>query len=183
MSQYEVHNATDNQTYVDVKESHEKSVLYYSLLITSSTVLTLAQSFVLFYFTTKASIQLHKTTFSKVIVAPMDFFDLHLSGNVLNRFSKDIGLIDEMLPFIMFEVLRVTSTVPFVNLTFFSGKIFSYLQCTFILGGVVLVISLVQPVFIGVALGFGLVLYILKVFYQPTSRSIKRLENASKVLF
>jgi ATP-binding cassette subfamily C (CFTR/MRP) protein 4 len=41
---------------------------------------------------------MHDNMFTKVLRTPMIFFDTNPVGRVLNRFSKDIGLVDELLP-------------------------------------------------------------------------------------
>ena len=45
--------------------------------------------------------------FFKVLRAPMAFFDGPV-GRVLNRFSKDLGITDETLPYIAQDVLAVS---------------------------------------------------------------------------
>lgn len=158
LASFEAQNQTENSTYIELKEADSNSLMYYSILISLTTIFMLAQSFSHFYFTTKASIKLHKKAFGKVIQAAMEFFDLHLAGNIVNRFSKDIGLIDEFLPFVIFECIRVS----------------------FILIGVVFVISIVNPYFIILSVVTLVLLYLMKVLYLPTGRSLKRLDNATR---
>ena len=50
---------------------------------------------------------LHDDMFFKVLRAPMTFFDGPV-GRVLNRFSKDLGITDETLPYIAQDVLAVS---------------------------------------------------------------------------
>ena len=54
-----------------------------------------------------ASRTLHDDMFFKVLRAPMTFFDGPV-GRVLNRFSKDLGITDETLPYIAQDVLAVS---------------------------------------------------------------------------
>lgn len=44
----------------------------------------------------RASKVLHNKMFSSILGATMRFFDTNPSGRILNRFSKDMGAIDEM---------------------------------------------------------------------------------------
>lgn len=45
-----------------------------------------------------SSLELHNLIFSRVIKSPMHFFDMTPVGRILNRFSKDIDTIDNVLP-------------------------------------------------------------------------------------
>lgn len=55
----------------------------------------------------KASKNLHSTVFSKIILSSMYFFNTNPSGRILNRFSKDMGIIDEALPISLADALQV----------------------------------------------------------------------------
>lgn len=54
-----------------------------------------------------ASKVLHDKMFANILRAPMRFFDTNASGRILNRFSKDMGAIDELLPRGMMEAIQV----------------------------------------------------------------------------
>lgn len=74
----------------------------------AATGLSLIKAIGFFGFNRNACINLHKSMISKIINAKMTFFDSHLIGNVLNRFSKDLCTIDEHLSFVMSECFEVT---------------------------------------------------------------------------
>lgn len=80
----------------------------------------------------------------------------HFLGRILNRFSKDLGAVDERLPFVYVESIQIFSTL--------IGVIVQ-----------VLIINwwLLLPVFI-------MVFFYLKIneMYLATAQSIKRLESA-----
>lgn len=56
------------------------------------------KDFLSFNLTMKASKNLHFQMFHSILQAPMKFFDVNSKGEILNRFSKDMGEIDEILP-------------------------------------------------------------------------------------
>ena len=57
---------------------------------------------------TRASVQLHDHIFSRLLRAPMSFFELNPTGCILNRFAKDIGSIDEFIPIIFSNLISVS---------------------------------------------------------------------------
>lgn len=79
----------------------------------------------------------------------------------MNRFSKDMGAIDELLPAAMIDCLQIGLT----------------------LLGIIIVVAIVNPLLLVPTLISGLVFYLLRRIYLPTGRSIKRLEGVSKCRF
>jgi ATP-binding cassette subfamily C (CFTR/MRP) protein 4 len=105
-----------------------------------------------------ASKQLHDTLFQKILFASINFFKDHSSGRVLNRFSKDMGTVDEFIPVTLSEVTRIILTI--------NGAIFLILifNCWMILPTTVLL----------------LVFYLVFVLFQPSVRYAKKIEGISK---
>lgn len=54
-----------------------------------------------------ASKSLHNKMFNCILRTPMKFFDTNPSGRILNRFSKDMGAVDEVLPKVVLETLQI----------------------------------------------------------------------------
>lgn len=79
----------------------------YTIMVGVATVFTLGRAFSFFLFSSRASVRLHNAIFQKILQASMQFFDTHLIGNILNRFSRDLGTIDEYIPYIIFDAFRV----------------------------------------------------------------------------
>lgn len=46
---------------------------------------------------------------TKIINAVMVFFDNHTLGDIINKFSKDLAILDEQFPFVVFEFLNVST--------------------------------------------------------------------------
>lgn len=109
MNNLTITNQTNTSLFESLQIQHDMTWTYYSILIAGTVIFGLTSSIAFFYFTSSASIVLHNNTFNKIMRATMEFFDLHLTGNILNRFAKDIGLIDEYLPYVYFEVIRVNN--------------------------------------------------------------------------
>ena len=106
----------------------------------------------------RASRNLHKTMFDKLLRAQPMFFDVNPSGRILNRFSKDIGCIDETLPLTVYD----------------TKTIFAETICLF---GITIYVSPYAAIPTGL---FGIIAFFFRGFYLHTSRSIKRLEGTTK---
>lgn len=79
----------------------------YTVLIALKIFFLLMETLTFYYFTMCASIALHNKVFSKVIKAKLSFFDSHMTGNILNRFAKDMGIIDEFIPIFLRYGIKV----------------------------------------------------------------------------
>ena len=83
----------------------------YLVIYTSLTLGLIVVSFICsmscFQFCITVSKRLHNAIFKKVISAPMKFFHTNASGRILNRFSKDMGTVDDQLPMPILDALEV----------------------------------------------------------------------------
>jgi len=106
----------------------------------------------------RSSTTLHNTMFQGVTRAAMHFFNTNPSGRILNRFSKDLGQVDEILPSVMMDVMQIFLAIL----------------------GIVVVLCIVNVWYILATFVLVVVFYFLRVFYLSTSRDVKRLEAVSK---
>lgn len=79
----------------------------YGFLIIAVIFVTLLRGYFFFGICMRASKNLHDRMFAAILAAPCRFFDTNPSGRILNRFSKDMGAIDEQLPKAMIEAMQV----------------------------------------------------------------------------
>lgn len=79
----------------------------YTSIIIGVIILTISRSVVLYRFCMKASVNLHNIMFMKVLNSNMKFFNSHPSGRILNKFSKDLGTIDEVCPYVIMDTFQV----------------------------------------------------------------------------
>ncbi|XP_076295432.1 ATP-binding cassette sub-family C member 4 isoform X2 [Lasioglossum baleicum] len=79
----------------------------YGILIIASIVMTSCRNIIFYKICMNSSKNLHNQMFSSLLKAPMLFFDTHPSGRILNRFSKDVGAVDEVMPRTMIESIQI----------------------------------------------------------------------------
>lgn len=138
--------------------SREVSIYIYSAITAATVIVTLVRSFTFFSVCMRASTRLHNNMFNSITRATMRFFNTNTSGRILNRFSKDMGAIDELLPAAMIDCLQIGLA----------------------LLGIIIVVGIVNPWLMLPTVFIGVVFYLLRNFYLATSRSVKRLEGVSK---
>ena len=87
----------------------------YALFSAGQIVSVLVASFTLAIAGVSASHSLHSRMLKNILRSPMSFFDTTPLGRVLNRFSKDIYLVDEVVPksirTFFFTGLRIFSAI------------------------------------------------------------------------
>ncbi|XP_063171075.1 multidrug resistance-associated protein 1-like [Candoia aspera] len=105
-----------------------------------------------------ASRRLHLDLLHDVLRCPVSFFERTPSGNLVNRFSKEMDTIDSTLP----QIIKM-----------FMGSLFNVL-------GACVVILLATPIAAAVIPPLGLVYFFVQRFYVATSRQLKRLESVSR---
>ncbi|OXB81823.1 UNVERIFIED_CONTAM: hypothetical protein H355_015020 [Colinus virginianus] len=105
-----------------------------------------------------ASRHLHLDLLHNVLRSPMSFFERTPSGNLVNRFSKEIDTIDSTIP-------------PIIKM--FMGSTFNVI-------GACIIILLATPIAAVIIPPLGLVYLLVQRFYVATSRQLKRLESVSR---
>ena len=75
-----------------------RNVGIYTSCVTAAVLLTTLRAYAFFLVVLKSSENLHNNMVTAILKAPVLFFDSNPIGRILNRFSKDIGGMDEVLP-------------------------------------------------------------------------------------
>ena len=79
---------------------------YYAICLSVLVVVAAVRSGLFFHVAIKASTSMHNSMFRALVRLPMFFFDTNPTGRILNRFSKDVGQMDELLPWIFFDCVQ-----------------------------------------------------------------------------
>ncbi|KAL3741423.1 hypothetical protein ACJRO7_016978 [Eucalyptus globulus] len=133
-------------------------ILIYALLSFSQVTVTLTNAYRLIISSLHAARRLHDSMLQSILRAPMLFFHTNPTGRIINRFAKDLGHID-------------CNVAQFVNM--FMIQVWQLLS-TFVLIGIVSTISLwaIMPLLI--------LFYAAYLYYQSTSRELKRLDSITR---
>ena len=81
-------------------------VTIYSALTAAVVVAGLVRSVLFFSVSLRASTRLHDDAYRAVVKSPLSFFSANPVGRVLNKFSSDLGQVDELLPPTLFDTIQ-----------------------------------------------------------------------------
>ncbi|KAK3096011.1 hypothetical protein FSP39_021917 [Pinctada imbricata] len=175
-------------------ETH-KNVYIFSGIIGGVFLFGLLRALMFFKVAVDASMHLHNSMFHKILRTPVRFFDTNPVGRVLNRFSKDTGSMDDMLPITFFDFVQrylfsnlkknkasnstareQTSKLKFLKVTWS----FCYFQCLLLIIGIIAVVAVVIPWVLIPLFPICILFVITRQYYIKTSRHIKRLEGTTR---
>nr|CAH7718236.1 unnamed protein product [Callosobruchus chinensis] len=165
------YTTTDNETealsfendpviiHMDIdKKTRNMYIIVYSICILLSIILTSVRSLLYYRVCMNTSRALHNNMFACILQAPMRFFDINPSGRILNRFSKDMGAIDELLPTAALDAIQIF----------------------LVLFGILTMVFIVVPLMIVPALVLSILFYLCRSVYLASAQDIKRLEGITK---
>ncbi|XP_056643788.1 probable multidrug resistance-associated protein lethal(2)03659 isoform X1 [Diorhabda sublineata] len=131
---------------------------YYAIVNIMAIVVVLIRSLFFYSWCLTASTRLHNKMFVNIVYSPMRFFNINPSGRILNRFSKDIGSLDEVLPMTLLDTVQIGLSV----------------------AGIGLVISSLSYWIMIPTITIAVIFYVLRVIFLETSRDVKRVESITR---
>ncbi|CAG2101428.1 unnamed protein product [Medioppia subpectinata] len=148
-----------NQNTDNINSSEQnRDVIIYSSLMAALFIASLLRAITWFVMFMRASVNLHNTIFYRLLRAPISVFDSNPVGRILNRFSKDLGTIDEQLPSTAFDL----------NVCMTQG-----------IGGIIM-ITIVNPYLIIPAFFLIVMLVAARAIYIKSARDIRRTEGLTR---
>ncbi|XP_071824185.1 ATP-binding cassette sub-family C member 4-like isoform X2 [Apostichopus japonicus] len=129
--------------------------LIYAIFVTSLLLLIFITVRWLFFILIKASTNLHNKMFEAVIRSPQQFFIINPVGRILNRFTKDLGIMEDRLTFL------------FVHVNYFLLNILA----------IYIFVAITNPFILIVMVPLVGVCWVIRNYYMQTSRDVKRLES------
>uniref|UniRef100_A0A0U9HZ93 Putative ABCC protein n=1 Tax=Chrysomela populi TaxID=154003 RepID=A0A0U9HZ93_CHRPP len=151
----EINNIENSYDFI---ESQKNYIYIYTIFIAGSIILTTARSLLFYQVCMNASKGLHNKMFSNVLKAPMRFFNTNPSGRILNRFSRDIGAVDEILPKATIDAITAF----------------------LVMLGILMMVFIVTPWMILPAVILGILFYFFRRVYLSSAQDIKRIEGVNR---
>ena len=137
-----------NKTYLSV----------FACLVGACFIFTIIRAYGFFHVCLKCAERLHDKMVVAILRAPVLFFDSNPVGRILNRFSNDIGCVDELLP-----------------KTFLAA-----MQRLLAISTQILVTAATNVWLIFVVVPISVMVVFLSNYYLRTARELKRLESISR---
>lgn len=133
-------------------------LIIHGCLVAVCVIITITRVFPFAHLCVSSSNNLHNKMFSNLLRGIMRFFDTSSSGRILNRFTKDMGALDEILPRTLLDVLQIYGT----------------LTAILVLNAIALYWTLVPSAVL-------LIIFVIMVqIYLKAAQGIKRLEGTTK---
>ena len=127
----------------------------YGSLVAVSVICAIKQAYGFLRVSVRCSERLHDKMVVAILQAPVVFFDSNPVGRILNRFSKDVGCMDELLPKVFLMAIH--------------GASIAFASCLLPIVVNVWLLIVIVPLIV-------LVAYIGR-YYLKSSRELKRLES------
>ncbi|XP_022907991.2 ATP-binding cassette sub-family C member 4-like [Onthophagus taurus] len=133
-------------------------VYIYTGVVVACIFFVTLRSIMFFKFSMNASKNLHNKMFHSLLKAPMRFFDTNPSGRILNRFSRDMGAMDEVLPRVGIDAIQIF----------------------LVMCGIIVMIGIANPYMVIAAVILGIFFLQIRRWYALTAKDIKHLEGTTK---
>ena len=138
----------NNKTYLSV----------FACLVSACFIFIIVRAYGLFHVCLKCSERLHDKMVVAILRAPVLFFDSNPVGRILNRFSNDIGCVDELLPKTFLAAMQRLLEISALILVTVATNVW--------------LVFLVVPI--------SVLVVFLSNYYLKTARELKRLESISR---
>ncbi|XP_068132529.1 cystic fibrosis transmembrane conductance regulator isoform X3 [Hyperolius riggenbachi] len=101
---------------------------------------------------------LHQKMLHAILYAPMSTFNTMRTGRILNRFSKDMAILDDLLPLTVFD----------------------FIQLILIVIGAITVVSIMEPYIFLATVPVIIAFILLRSYFLHTSQQLKQLESEAR---
>ena len=137
------------------EQKDKTNLAIYSCLVAASLTFSVVRAYGFFVVSLRCSERLHDKMVVAILQAPVLFFDSNPVGIILNRFSKDVGCLDELLPKTFLD------SIQHVLLVFAS----------------IIVPTVSNPWLLLIVVPLTVLVVAISKYYLKTSRELKKLES------
>ena len=134
------------------------NLIIYGSLVGASFILLFSRVFGFFLVSLRCSERLHAKMVMAILQAPVFFFDSNPVGRILNRFSKDVGCIDEVLPKTSLKAI----------------------QRTLLMFTAIILPTVINPWLLFAVVPVTVLAGVISRYYLKTSRELKRIESIAR---
>lgn len=139
-------------------QKDKTNLIIFGCLVLGSFIFAAARAFCFLQAAVRCSERLHDKMTVAILEAPALFFDSNLVCRILNRFSKDTGCMDEVLPKAFLFAIQLVLAMLFS----------------------ILVPTVANPWLLFVAVPMAVAVVYISQYYLKTSRQLKRLESINR---
>ena len=136
-------------------QKDKTNLTIYGCLVGASLAFAVIRAYGIFLVSLRCSERLHDKMVMAILQAPVLFFDSNPVGRILNRFSKDVGCLDEVLPKAFLDSIY---------------RILLMFAC-------IIVPTVTNPWLLVLVVPLTVVVVYISKYYLKTSRELKRLES------
>ncbi|XP_059139698.1 multidrug resistance-associated protein 1-like isoform X2 [Physella acuta] len=150
-----------NESNINTDEYTTKTYEYLGVYSALTLVQVLGNAvfiFIVYVQFVNASKRLHNSMLDAILHQPMAFFDTTPVGRILNRFSRDVDVLDSNLARQVRMVLQTLSQML----------------------SIVIVITYTTPIFLALVVPILIIYVLFQKFYIPSSRQFRRLESTTR---
>lgn len=149
--------AAEAETPKEAGQYHYEVIYWILIVVTSVTIIS--RGFIFISICVKCAQALHDAMMRRVFAAPINlFFDITPVGRILNGFSRDVDLMDSLLPEYLLQ----------------------YLQTTFVVLSAMVVCAFASPYLALAYLPMTMLFVMTKRYFDKSSRELKRLEGVTR---
>ena len=139
-------------------QKNETNLVIYGSLVGASFIFLIIRAFSFYLVSLRCSERLHDKMVAAVLQAPVVFFDSNPVGRIMNRFSKDISCMDDVLPKTFLRAIQRT-------LLMFTS---------------ILLPTVINPWLLFALTPIAVLAGVISRYYLKTSRELQRLESVSR---
>uniref|UniRef100_A0AAR2KNE5 Cystic fibrosis transmembrane conductance regulator n=1 Tax=Pygocentrus nattereri TaxID=42514 RepID=A0AAR2KNE5_PYGNA len=149
-----------NSQYAVIIRPTSSYYIIYIYVATSESILALGffRGLPLVHTMITISKKLHQKMLGSVLRAPMSILNTMKTGSIMNRFTKDMAIIDDMLPLLMFDLVQLTLVVI----------------------GCILVVSIMRPYIFLAATPLAIIFIVMRKYFLRTGQQLKQMETEAR---